>query len=404
MASQVRLEDAILCSALQYINEKDTLALFGCCRYFRNNAALEERALQAHPCGKHQMMRCSLNWFDLLPRFCHERGDWILCDSTNHKLTLDNISSSHNNAEKPQESDIDDEKSPLPHASLADIDQPARVLSLVYSINKHVLPFCCRSFHDCSMCTYYFRPVLLPIASSGAKLTGDAIRDALNQVVSGFGDDFVDTRIVTSDVGVHWENIVGAEDGATDFKCKVCPLRDTIIDDYREKVEEMENDIWERTEAYRTELEEGGMTEADADDLVDEMKEKLEREVFPEGGLYSPEEAEGGDSDLLIHILEKSGVPSDLVLGKPGYKSMSHLEFALSSTGLQTLCEKACVPLYQFFARAGVTHVKRMPIKWHKKDWFGSRVRTEYTYDVQLIAGVSPAGFLVGVYVLGWNS
>ena len=40
-------------------------------------------------------------------------------------------------------------------------------------------------------------------------------------------------------------------------------------------------------------------------------------------------------------------------------------------------------------------------IKWYKQDWFGNKEEIEYTEDVQLIAGVSPAGFLVGVYVIG---
>ena len=95
-------------------------------------------------------------------------------------------------------------------------------------------------------------------------------------------------------------------------------------------------------------------------------------------------------------------MPKDLVLGTPGYDDMEKLEAAISRG--QPLCEEACVPLRQFFATAHVAHVKRMPIYWNKQEWYGSQFENEHSDDVQLIAGVSPAGFFVGVYVIALHS
>ena len=97
-------------------------------------------------------------------------------------------------------------------------------------------------------------------------------------------------------------------------------------------------------------------------------------------------------------------MPNDLVVGTPGYDAdLYNLGYAITK-GLQLVCEEVCVPLHKFFAKARVTHVKLMPIDWNKKSWYGSQFELEYTHDVQLIAGVSPSGFLVGVYVSAMHS
>ena len=146
------------------------------------------------------------------------------------------------------------------------------------------------------------------------------------------------------------------------------------------------------------------MAEDDADDLVDEMKEKLESELFPKDGLYSTDVAGWGeDSEILIHILEKTGVPKDLVMGTPGYDKMYDL-VPVVNTEFRALCEEVCVPLHQFFDKARVTRVKRMPIDWNRQQWYRDGFENDYTTyssDVELIAGVSPVGFLVGVYAIG---
>ena len=97
------------------------------------------------------------------------------------------------------------------------------MVSLVYNVRHDLLPLCYRAFPSKDPASaYLMRPLVVPIAPSGARLSATGVRERLQEVAKGFGGAFVDgAGVVASPFGLHWDNSVVSE-ARKRVECSAC--------------------------------------------------------------------------------------------------------------------------------------------------------------------------------------
>ena len=356
-----RLQDAMLYGAMAFLTPEHALAVFCSCRFFRESVAMVQCALH--------LMGCADDWFAIAPRERSQPPTWNSPSCEKNQGDTD-----HTN-EPPQQ---------LPPFSLATIDQPARVLPLADRVARDLAPFCYRAFPSKDPVTDYFmRPLVVPIAKGGAKDSASDVRERLNEVVAmGFGDAVVvDSCVLGSPFGIHWDN---SDESLGQVACRACArVKTGALEWFRP--------AYMPTPGRQMTLEELLL----AGDVSQEYFEETQKRADKAIALLSAAGRRGASrvAFLLSHC---EAPPDNLVLPDPAL--LSQLPYTLQ------MCQHLIRPLKRFFARANVAQVTRLSIKWpqkkEKKKEKGGEVEDPDTVDVELIAGVSRSGFLVGVYVL----
>ena len=296
-----RLENAMLWGALlPFLDDKDIARVFNCCHFFRDSTPLVARALASRAVGPHLMTRCAMDWCDLLPRVYREaRAGWRPCVVCNPHKKMRPDQEQGKRDEGPEWAG--DSHLILPTFSLVSFEKPARLLSLVGHINSDVVPSCVHNMY-----MYHFRPLLLPLAlPSGANGTttsdDDTVRHALNNLLPGFGDSFVDTGLVRSDLGVHWDNLVVGEDGQV--QCNACAFAHNALDEYKRKVAEIDAEMDAQAREHGADL---GWSEAE----IQDVRRELRHHYYPPDDFYAPHIL---DSPFVLgHVVNALDAPADL--------------------------------------------------------------------------------------------
>ncbi|KAG7379203.1 hypothetical protein PHYPSEUDO_008900 [Phytophthora pseudosyringae] len=194
---------------------------------------------------------------------------------------------------------------------------------------------------------------------------------------------------LTSLFGLHWENM-HVDTGTGKVSCAVCQLYADEVEKYQTKVAAMVTDWREAVKAQLPDWKEKGMHQMEIDRRTYEMRE----EMIPYSGYFTSNVARRHGDIIIRHICSYWTTLDHLKINTLGYRDASQLVAALTSD-----IRKQC----QHFSK----------IKQAMTNAFPRVARIRYEIDepepspptnlwqdeavTELVAGVSPSGFLCGM-------
>lgn len=386
----------------EFLSLQETVQLLSTCRSLRGDVPLASHLLQTHPATKHYHSGCASDWCSLLPENEFFDGHaWILCDLSNaedhdrekeaedeEQLSTDcdgiGITSISKTQQKKRKPRARQQRHPfaVQYLSVAGFVQHRLAKWCFSSVSLHsrvVNRDYWRRVHDMR---FVCRPLIVPLHShfrpNGATCDEDrwseeAVARALNEVHPGFGDSFIlnveqkeaspELRESNALLSYHWDAItVDPKTGAA--CCALCEWRTRVIREYTERRPAMLSLGTKEVQHLHVE------------------EDAILRQIL-------------GNGDVDSGQLPEWMVTSDWPLGMEQKQQLARNLYCALCRYHRRQCEVFYQPLKALFATQNLRFVNVVSVDWiEAQDGFAyySSVPT------QLLAGISPSGFLVGLY------
>ncbi|KAG6620818.1 DNA primase [Phytophthora cinnamomi] len=392
-----RLPCALL---VEFLDLREAINLLNASRWLRSDRVLSATALEKTRYAQHFHQKCAADWWHLTPAWkAGERlaeSDW----------------------DEDEDADVDVDAA---DAAAPDVWQDCHVrtaagkeltywrdtvrdtpqwqhvplLSIIDFMVTKLLPQSYISFKYAAT-VYTARPVIVRLhppessSSSGDRRRGDG-QDAAEQHVARRISDALGAQNgkLTSLFGLHWENMRVDPDSG-EVTCAVCQLYADEVGKYQTKVAEMVSDWRETVKRELPAWKAQGMHQMEIDRRTYEMRE----EMIPYSGFFTSNVARRHGDIIIRHICSYWTTLDHLKINTLGYRDASQLVTALTSD-----IRKQC----QHFSK----------IKQAMSNAFPRVARIRYKVDepepspptslwqeeavTELVAGVSPSGFLCGM-------
>ncbi|KAF1322354.1 hypothetical protein FI667_g11378, partial [Globisporangium splendens] len=391
------LAQTLCIGGFHFLTLRDAVAVLSTCAAFHSDAQLAQRALVVSRHGVHLFQNCNSDWLDLVPR--RIVGDNELFSECGGSHTRDELMAR------------------LQATTQGASDRPAwrssQLLALAAQMETFVVPACKNT--PVSLSSYGDSvasiPVVIPLwehlsdaqkeAAREPKVwTLDRVRDALNAIYPGFGDDFANqdpANAFVSQFGAHWDSICQT-DANGGMECSLCVMAVEVVGQFKKDVKEWRDQCDAEKEAVTASFGVDSIADpplaAGAVQVLEDRLNEIEREYFP-GDERGDEDL--SDRDILERVVDKKQVkfppfPQDKGL------SLDDLVEALDDMyGYPGLCRSFSQPLKRFLLQ-NCQFTNRIIYDRIPKSAFdvpGSYSRSR----VELVAGVTPSGFLCGVFV-----
>jgi hypothetical protein len=387
-----QLYAALTAGALWFLGVNEMVQVLGACRTLRQDRALAVMALSNCSVGVHLLQGCNGDWMDVsLHRQQHaaaEAGEeaifWSECREHSHVARKKELN------RRLMADDV-----PLDYSR----GQAAQMLSLIGKMETRLKPFYSRAYVATPFGEFArARPVALPLLARPAKdpnaaWTMEDARAALNSMWGRLGDDFAASTaeyVHVSELGMHWESIaVGKRDAKR--KCNFCDAAKKAVREYRREAKSLMDEFARVLKAKQVQWRAEGLD----DDEIHERRSELKADMFPEDSYPDANAAESTADDILAHICEHDKFPLVPFEGMAdGLERKNDDIFNALALESQDLCETFYQPLKQSLAASVALSGQRVHRPWMDTGEEAASVRRE------LIAGLTPSGFLVGVYVM----
>ncbi|KAH7462628.1 hypothetical protein KRP22_009458 [Phytophthora ramorum] len=372
---------------VEFLDLRGSINLLNASRWLRYDRVLTATALEKTRYAQHFHQKCAADWWHLTPAWKADgrlvESDW---DEEEEEPTSDIWEDCHVRTAAGKE---------LTHWKDTVRDTPqwqhVPLLSIIDFMVSKLLPQSYISFKYAAT-VYTARPVIVrlhpPENSDDRREDGQDARDQdvarrISEALAGQNGK------LTSLFGLHWENMHVHPDTGN-VTCAVCQLYADEVDRYQTKVAEM---VSEWREAVKKELpgwKEKGMHQMEIDRRTYEMRE----EMIPYNGFFTSNVARRHGDVIIRHICSYWTTLDHLKINTLGYNDASQLVAALTSD-----IRKQC----QHFSK----------IKQAMTNAFPRVARIRYEVDepepplstnlwleaavTELVAGVSPSGFLCGM-------
>jgi hypothetical protein len=402
------LSQALQAGALAFLPLRDMASALNTCRALRCDAELPLLGLAQTEIGAHLLRHCCRDWTATRPSFltAAELLDDATCD-----------------AHSAGRADGDDgdgggDMQRFLRAFDASLDarrgQATALLSVLAMVEARIVPLCygadeLNSYGD--LCTA--RPVVLPLPLGLArqpleyKFTLRDVAQALNKGFDGIGDVFVATPSAythVSDFGAHWEattttttttttstrTSTRSRSTTTKASCSFCEAAAQAIKAYRKDARAALRRFNDVLRARKDEWRAAGLDQ----DEIHQRRSELKAECFPEDSYPDVNFAEALDDAILADICESGKFGMDPFEGQAaGFDRFDDDVFHALRDEMVELCGSLVQPLKRVLSDECRVVVGRRVCR----SWMGDG---DGTVKGELVAGITRAGMLVGVYVV----
>ncbi|GMF38135.1 unnamed protein product [Phytophthora lilii] len=380
----LRLPHALL---VEFLDLREAVNLLNASRWLRGDRVLSATALEKTRYAQHFHQKCAADWWHLTPAW---RADERL-------------------AESDWDDDEEDDSDPAPDVwqdchvrtaagkeltywrdTVRDTSQwqHAPLLSIIDFMVSKLLPQSYISFKYAAT-VYTARPVIIRLhPPDGPHRDG---QDAAEQDVARTISDALAAQNgkLTSLFGLHWENMhVDPDTGKV--ACAVCQLYADEVEKYQTKVAEMVSEWREAVKAKLPGWKEKGMHQMEIDRRTYEMRE----DMIPYNGFFTSNVARRHGDIIIRHICSYWTTLDHLKINTLGYRDASQLVAALTSD-----IRKQC----QHFSKIKQAMTKAFPrvarVRYEVDESEISPTTNVWQDQAvtELVAGVSPSGFLCGM-------
>lgn len=388
----LRLPCAVI---VEFLDLREAINLLNTNRWMRYDRVLTATALEKTRYAQHFHQKCAADWWHLTPAWrASDRlveSDW---DGDDDVYPADVWEDCHVRTTAGKEltywKDTVRDTSQWQHVPL---------LSIIDFMVTKLLPQSYISFKYAAA-VYTARPVIVrlhPPESRDEKKKEEGRRNAMEQnaarrIANALAGQ---NGKLTSLFGLHWENMhVDPDSGKV--MCAVCQLYADEVEKYQTKVAEM---VSEWKQAVKVELlgwKEKGMHQMEIDRRTYEMRE----DMIPYSGYFTSNVARRHGDIIIRHICSYWTTLDHLKINTLGYRDASQLVAALTSD-IRKQCQhfsKIKQAMTNAFPRvARIRHEVDEPEPPPSTPLWQSEAVTE------LVAGVSPSGFLCGMLFIEKN-
>jgi|UniRef100_K3WBD4 hypothetical protein len=390
------LAQTLRIGGLHFLTLRGAVAVLSTCAAFRSDAQLALSALAASRHGPHLFQHCNSDWFDLIPRrIVGENELFSECGGF------------HTHGELVAR---------LQAAVQGALDRPAwrpsQLLALVSQMETFVVPACKNA--PVSLSSYgdlvASIPVVIPLwerlPDAQKEAAGDpkvwtriSVREALNAIHPSFGDNFTNqdpANAFVSQFGAHWDSIRQA-DVKGDVECSLCMMSVEAMDQFKKHRKEWCDQCDAEKEDAIASFGVGDIADpplaAGAAQVLEDRLNEIEHEYFPDG----ERDEDLSDRDILERVIDTKQVKFPPFPQETGLSSDDLVEALDDTYGYPGQCRLFSQPLKRFLLQ-NCRFTNRIKYDWIPKSAFN--VPGDYSHmRVELVAGVTPSGFLCGVFV-----
>ncbi|EEY55021.1 uncharacterized protein PITG_08605 [Phytophthora infestans T30-4] len=372
---------------VEFLDLREAINLLNTSRWLKYDRVLTATALEKTRYAQHFHQKCAADWWHLTPAW--QAGERLL------------------------ESDWDEEEDAGPTDVWEDCHvrtaagkeltywkdtvrdtpqwQHVPLLSIIDFMVTKLLPQSYISFKYAAT-VYTARPVIVrlhpPESKDKEKKDGQdaAEQDVARRISGALGTQ---NGKLTSLFGLHWENMhVDVDTGKV--TCAVCQLYAEEVEKYQTKVAKMISEWREAVKAKLPDWKEKGMHQMEIDRRTYEMRE----DMIPYSGYFTSNVARRHGDIIIRHICSYWTTLDHLQINTLGYRDASRLVAALTSD-----IRKQC----QHFSKIKQAMTKAFPrvarIRYEVDEPEPSPATNSWqdTAVTELVAGVSPSGFLCGM-------
>ncbi|KAG6961106.1 hypothetical protein JG688_00009274 [Phytophthora aleatoria] len=381
-----RLPCALL---VEFLDLREAINLLNASRWLRYDRVLTATALEKTRYAQHFHQKCSADWWHLTPPWkADERlveSDW---DEEEDREPADVWQDCHVRTAAGKE---------LTYWKDTVRDTPqwqhVPLLSIIDFMVTKLLPQSYISFKYAAT-VYTARPVIVrlhPPESRDNNNNNKDGQDAAEQDVARRISGALGTQNgkLTSLFGLHWENMhVDPDTGKV--TCAVCQLYADEVERYQTKVAEMVSEWREAVKAELPGWKEKGMHQMEIDRRTYEMRE----EMIPYSGYFTSNVARRHGDIIIRHICSYWTTLDHLKINTLGYRDASQLVAALTSD-IRKQCQHFS-KIKQAMTRA-FPRVARIRYEVDEPEPSPSTTLWQDEAVTELVAGVSPSGFLCGM-------
>lgn len=398
-----------------FLSLRDAVLVLNCCKRFRNDPPLTCAALSgssavpaASKYGRHLFQECRDDWFDArFPlRMCANGGrasDFFgdcmddvhfgFADPSNTTKPVD-----------PFRDMVEDVTADCPWLL-------TQLLSLIAVFDKCILPV--SNTQKLRVSSQRYHLVVIPMAISlwqylpqerkqehtlsrpgattGAQQwTRDDVRVALNAFHDRLGDDFTfddPEYAYVSQFGAHWDSIVSAGARGNGVTCGLCDLTTAVVADI-----ELCKRNYRECDYYISKKRRQWMRQKLTVKQICEELSKMDAEFDEVKNVH----------DALAYLVSKAQIEFPPFPPGKGLPRDDLLDTLREEFGFPKQCRDVSQPLKQFLLKH-CTFTNRILCDWIPKDAFISPTVYDRSH-IELVAGVTPSGFLCGAYIVTYES
>jgi hypothetical protein len=379
---------------VEFLDLREAINVLNTSRWLRFDRVLTATALEKTRYAQHFHQKCAADWWHLTPAWRADArllgAEWDVEDVEEEAGETDVWEDCHVRTAAGKE---------LTYWRDTVRDTPqwqhVPLLSIIDFMVSKLLPQSYISFKYAAT-VYTARPVIVrlhPPARREDKGKGKqdgqdaAEQDVARRISAALG---AQTGKLTSLFGLHWENM-HVDPATGQVSCAVCQLYADEVATYQTKVAQMVGDWREAVKAKLPGWKEKGMHQMEIDRRTYEMRE----EMIPYSGFFTSNIARRHGDVIIRHICSYWTTLDHLEINTLGYRDASQLVAALTSD-----TRKQC----QHFAKIKQAMTNAFPrvarIRYqvgHEPEAAPSPTLWQDEAVTELVAGVSPSGFLCGM-------
>ncbi|TDH64739.1 hypothetical protein CCR75_009322 [Bremia lactucae] len=378
-----RLPSALL---VEFLDLRDAINLLNSSRCMRYDSIMTVTALEKTRYAQHFHQKCAADWWHLTQAWRASEhmveSDW---DGENDANSADLWNDCHVRTAAGKE---------LTYWKDTVRDTPqwqhVPLLSIIDFMVTKLLPQSYISFKYAAT-VYTARPVIVRLHPPEKKMKKEDGQDAEEKNVARTitGALGAQNGKLTSLFGLHWENMV-VDTNTGKVACAVCQLYADEVKKYQTKVAEMVSDWKKAVNAELPGWKEKGMHQMEIDRRTYEMRE----DMIPYSGYFTSNVARRHGDIIIRHICSYWTTVDHLKINTLGYRDASQLVAALTSD-IRKQCQHF-LKIKQAMTNA-FPRVARIRYEVDQPEHPTSSLLWQVEAVTELVAGVSPSGFLCGM-------